>query len=65
MAKKPEAASPPAYDPDTSYEVRVARPVSVGPIKYLPRDVIEMRGARLNRIVEEHGHDAIAAAVIR
>ena len=52
----------PTYDPDRYYRVRVARPVQRGPFKYLPRDLIKMKGAVLVSIIAEHGEDVIRAA---
>jgi hypothetical protein len=66
MAKSPKpAATPPAYDPDAEYQVRIAFPVRVGPFEYLPRDDLKAKGSLLNQIVEEHGADAIATADLR
>ena len=55
-------ADTPTYDVDARYDLRVAVPLKVGPFKYLPRDTIDATGKTLNRIVEEHGADAIRSA---
>lgn len=47
------------YDDDTYYTIRVTRPVNVGPIKYLPRDVSKAKGSMIKRIIAEHGEGAI------
>lgn len=62
MAK---AATSPAYVPDATYDLVVRRPVTVGSFKYLPRHTIEAKGELINRIVEEHGEDAIRSADLR
>lgn len=53
----------PTYQPDADYELQVSRPIMVGSFKYLPRHQVVAKGALLNRIVEEHGQDAIRSAV--
>ena len=53
------------YDPNKKYDLQVKRPLKVGSFKYLPRDKIEASGALINRIIEEHGADAIRSAVAR
>lgn len=52
-----------SYVADQIYLVRVSRPLTVGPFKYLPRDEIRCTGAHLNQIIAEHGSDVIASAV--
>lgn len=52
----------PAYEPEASYNLVVRRPVSVGSFRYLPRHAIEAKGELINRIIEEHGTDAIRSA---
>ena len=50
------------YEPDIYYDVRLERPVEVGPFKHLPRDKLQMKGATLNRIVDQGDGNAIATA---
>lgn len=59
MAKQTDQ---PPYDPEAAFDLTVARPVSVGPFKYLPRHSIEAKGSLINQIIEEHGEDAIRSA---
>lgn len=59
MAKQTDQ---PLYDPEATYDLTVAKPVSVGPFKYLPRHSIEAKGSLINKIIEEHGEDAIRSA---
>lgn len=53
------------YDAAITYEVRVSRPVQLGPFKYLPRDAVRATGDLLNRLIEEHGADVIESAIAR
>lgn len=62
MAK---TSTSPTYEPEALYDLVVRRPVSVGSFKYLPRHAIEAKGALINRIIEEHGADAIRSADLR
>ena len=50
------------YVPEGRYTVRVSRPMTDGPFKYLPRHEIETDGAALNRWIEKEGEDVIATA---
>ncbi|WP_242221710.1 hypothetical protein [Shinella zoogloeoides] len=50
------------FDADREYDLVVSRVVPLGPFKYRPRDKIIAKGSLLNRIVEEHGADAIRTA---
>ena len=61
MAKKPtkEASE---YDAAAQYDVQLNVPVTIGAFRYLPREKPVMKGALLNKIVEEFGHVAIASA---
>ena len=63
MATAP--TNPDTYEPDADYDLRVARPVKLGPFKYLPRDEIIAKGRVLNRIVEQEGANAIRSAISR
>jgi hypothetical protein len=58
----PEQTEQPPYEAEATYTLAVARPVTVGPFKYLPRHAIEAKGELINRIIEEHGADAIRSA---
>ena len=60
MAKAP--TKPELYDEDAEYDLRVSRPVKVGPFKYLPREAIIAKGRVINRIIEQEGADAIRNA---
>lgn len=60
-----ETNQPPAYEPGALYDLVVRRPVSVGSFRYLPRHVVLAKGELINRIVEEHGPDAIRSADLR
>ena len=52
----------PPYDAEATYDLTVAKPVSVGPFKYLPRHSIEAKGSLIIAIIEEYGPDAIRSA---
>jgi hypothetical protein len=56
-----EQASAP-YEPETIYLVQLARPVKVGPFKYLPRERPRLTGQHLNLLIEENGADAVTSA---
>lgn len=63
MPKSPaETASPPAYDPETTYDVRLRQVVRVGTLKLLPRNEHQLLGSALNALVAEHGQDIVDAA---
>ncbi|MBO9424694.1 hypothetical protein J7444_08175 [Labrenzia sp. R4_1] len=47
------------YIPDQDYSVHIKRVLEMGPIKLLPRHEHKMKGAYINRIIEEHGESAI------
>lgn len=55
-------AAEPDYQPDTLYAVRFSRVVQFGAFRYFPRHAVLMQGSALNRIVEEHGADAVESA---
>lgn len=54
-AKKP-------YDKDSSFQVKLARPIRQGGVMLSHVPDYTMDGDRLNAIVAEHGQDAIATA---
>jgi hypothetical protein len=60
MAAK--ATTVPAYEPETDYDLEVAKPVTVNFFKYLPRHQIVAKGSLINDIVKEYGEDAIRSA---
>ncbi|PZP64695.1 MAG: hypothetical protein DI604_26390 [Delftia acidovorans] len=60
-----DTQTPPAYEPGALYDLVVRRPVSVGSFRYLPRHVVQAKGELINRIIEEHGSDAIRSADLR
>lgn len=53
---------PDPIEPMTRYRVEIKRPVKVGVLKMLPRDAHDMTGAFLQKLITEHGADAIRSA---
>ena len=43
--------------PDTTYAVRLTRPVRAGPVRLLPRSKITVKGRLLAQIIAEHGSE--------
>lgn len=52
----------PAYEPETEYQVTLARPVTVYGQQFLPLHQHTIRGDTLTLIVQENGADVVAAA---
>jgi hypothetical protein len=46
-------------DEAATYVVKLSRVVQMGAFKYKPLNEMEMAGAMLKRIVDEHGEEAI------
>ncbi|MDH7802233.1 MULTISPECIES: hypothetical protein [unclassified Rhizobium] len=44
-------------DEKKTYDVKLARPVNMGPFRYRPLNEIEMSGAILKAIIEQEGED--------
>ena len=55
---------PDAIDPDARYVVRIARPLTVGGARLLPREDHTMTGAFLRAVIDEEGRDAVRRADI-
>ncbi|MCW5720424.1 MAG: hypothetical protein KIS86_04705 [Devosia sp.] len=52
-------AEPIEYEADASFIARVKQIVEIGPIKYLPRDEMKVKGRLLNKIVGKYGESVI------
>lgn len=52
-------------DEKKTYDVKLARPVTMGPFRYRPLNEIEMSGAILKLIVEQEGEDVLDYANAR
>lgn len=50
---------PMTIDEAATYVVKLSRVVQIGAFKYKPLNEMEMAGAMLKRIVDEHGEEAI------
>ncbi len=57
-SKASGAEKSPKYDPETLYEVALARPVKVGRSVLLPQNINRIVGKRLNEIAAEDVLDA-------
>jgi hypothetical protein len=51
--KKPEAATAATYEPDTIYEVRLRRPVTIEGAELLPINLYQMTGSSVALIAPE------------
>lgn len=58
-APAPETAS---IDPAATYGVVLARPVTVGAARLLPRGELTLTGALLVQLITENGTDAVLSA---
>jgi len=54
---------PQTYDPERLHLVRLTRQVRVAGVMLRPIAAVEMTGATLNALIEEHGADAVDSAV--
>ena len=61
MPKAAPAPSP-AYEPGTTYNVRLKKVVTLGRLRLLPRNTHEILGAALNQIVADEGPEVVDAA---
>jgi hypothetical protein len=52
-------------DEKKTYDVKLARPVTMGPFRYRPLNEIEMSGSILKSIVEKEGEDVLDYANAR
>ena len=50
---------PKIIDEAATYVVKLSRVVQIGAFKYKPLNEMEMAGAMLKRIVDEHGEEAV------
>ncbi|NMG39799.1 hypothetical protein GRZ55_11145 [Chelativorans sp. ZYF759] len=55
MATKP-------YNEKKTYSVKLSRAVQHGRMRFLPGGVYEMKGAFLNKLVDEHGENCVDTA---
>lgn len=51
--------TPPAYEPEANYRVRLAKPVYFGPILLRPLDEHTIRGDALNAILAANGVEVV------
>ena len=61
MAK---STTPPAYEPEALYDVRLTGIVRVGRLRLLPINRHQIVGAALNAVVAEYGAEVIESATL-
>jgi hypothetical protein len=52
-------------DEKKTYDVKLTRPVTLGPFRYRPLNKIEMSGSVLKSVIEQEGEDVIDYANAR